>query len=132
MIECLSATGEPEYDRISRAFYKYRDRRGMETEKILVEDSKAFRFGTQEPPLRRGSGAGIRPRARRAEGGGGQEVGAPEPPRAPRPPHRPGPGGGRGAPAPQPRVRDTANEKDEDKAEIRRFYEELVSRILGV
>ena len=28
-------------------------------------------------------------------------------------------------------VRDTANEKDEDKAEIRRFYEELVSRILG-
>ena len=28
-------------------------------------------------------------------------------------------------------MRDTANETDEDKAEIRRFYEELGSRILG-
>lgn len=133
MIECLSATGEPEYDRISRAFYKYRDRRGMETEKILVEDSKAFRFGKKYPLYEmfrsyRAMEPDEEPRQemdeREAElrkqtrGANDHLIAAALEKRW-------------NAKALQQLVRDTANEKDEDKAEIRRFYEELVSRILG-
>lgn len=133
MIECLSATGEPEYDRISRAFYKYRDRRGMKTEKILVEDSKAFRFGKKYPLYEmfrsyRAMEPDEEPRQemdeREAElrkqtrGANDHLIAAALEKRW-------------NAKALQQLVRDTANEKDEDKAEIRRFYEELVSRILG-
>ena len=133
MIECLSATGEPEYDRISRAFYKYRDRRGMETEKILVEDSKAFRFGKKYPLYEmfrsyRAMEPDEEPRQemdeREAElrkqtrGANDHLIAAALEKRW-------------NAKALQQLVRDTANETDEDKAEICRFYEELVSRILG-
>ena len=133
MIECLSATGEPEYDRINKAFYKYRDRRGMETEKILVEDSKAFRFGKKYPLYEmfrsyRAMEPDEEPRQemdeREAElrkqtrGANDHLIAASLEKRW-------------NAKALQQLVRDTANETDEDKAEIRRFYEELVSRILG-
>lgn len=133
MIECLSATGEPDYDRINNAFYKYRDRRGMETEKILVEDSKAFRFGKKYPLYEmfrsyRAMEPDEEPRQemdeREAElrkqtrGANDHLIAAALEKRW-------------NAKALQQLVRDTANEKDEDKAEIRRFYEELVSRILG-
>ena len=133
MIECLSATGEPEYDRISRAFYKYRDRRGMETEKILVENSEAFRFCKEYPLYEmfrsyRAMEPDEEPRQemdeREAElrkqtrGANDHLIAASLEKRW-------------NAKALQQLVRDTANETDEDKAEIRRFYEELVSRILG-
>ena len=133
MIECLSATGEPEYDRISRAFYKYRDRRGMETEKILVENSEAFRFCKEYPLYEmfrsyRAMEPDEEPRQemdeREAElrkqtrGANDHLIAAALEKRW-------------NAKALQQLVRDTANETDEDKAEIRRFYEELVSRILG-
>ena len=133
MIECLSATGEPEYDRISRAFYKYRDRRGMETEKILVENSEAFRFCKEYPLYEmfrsyRAMEPDEEPRQemdeREAElrkqtrGANDHLIAAALEKRW-------------NAKTLQQLVRDTANETDEDKAEIRRFYEELVSRILG-
>ncbi len=133
MIECLSATGEPEYDRISRASYKYRDRRGMETEKILVENSDAFRFCKEYPLYEmfrsyRAMAPDEEPRQemdeREAElrkqtrGANDHLIAAALEKRW-------------NAKALQQLVRDTANETDEDKAEIRRFYEELVSRILG-
>lgn len=132
MIECLSATGEPEYDRISRAFYKYRDRRGMETEKILVENSEAFRFCKEYPLYEmfrsyRAMEPDEEPRQemdeREAElrkqtrGANDHLIAAALEKRW-------------NAKALQQLVRDTANETDEDKAEICRFYEELVSRIL--
>ena len=133
MIECLSATGEPDYDRINNAFYKYRDRRGMETEKILVENSDAFHFGKKYPLYEmfrsyRAMEPDEEPRQemdeREAElrkqtrGANDHLIAAALEKRW-------------NAKALQQLVRDTANEKDEDKAEIRRFYEELVSRILG-
>lgn len=133
MIECLSATGEPDYDRINNAFYKYRDRRGMETEKILVENSDAFHFGKKYPLYEmfrsyRAMEPDEEPRQemdeREAElrkqtrGANDHLIAAALEKRW-------------NAKALQQLVRDTANEKDEDKAEIHRFYEELVSRILG-
>ena len=133
MIECLSATGEPEYDRISRAFYKYRDRRGMETEKILVENSEAFRFCKEYPLYEmfrsyRAMEPDEEPRQemdeREAElrkqtrGANDHLIAAALEKRW-------------NARALQQLRRDTANETAEDKREICRFYEELVSRILN-
>ena len=132
MIECLSATGEPDYDRISRASYKYRDRRGMETEKILVENSETFRFCKEYPLYEmfrsyRAMAPDEEPRQemdeREAElrkqtrGANDHLIAAALEKRW-------------NAKALQQLTRDTASKTKEDKAEICRFYEELVSRIL--
>lgn len=132
MIECLSATGEPDYDRINNAFYKYRDRRGMETEKILVENSDAFRFCKEYPLYEmfrsyRAMAPDEEPRQemdeREAElrkqtrGANDHLIAAALEKRW-------------NAKALQQLTRDTASKTKEDKAEICRFYEELVSRIL--
>ena len=49
LIKSVNATGKADYLNIGRAFYKYRDKRGMETEKVFVENSKAFPFCKKYP-----------------------------------------------------------------------------------